>query len=97
MRSKTIINMSVALVMALILATPLLADTARGKIGSDTIKNAGSFVLTTNEWNWVALAIKVRKMVPNEDYYVGWSQYKNGEWDRDIYETARSDSRGNIN
>ena len=97
MRAKTIISMTVVLVMALILATPVLADKARGKIGSDTIKNAGSFMLTTNEWNWITLSIKVRKMVPYQNYYVGWVQYKDGTWDKLVYELASADSKGNIN
>jgi hypothetical protein len=97
MKSKTFMGVSVALVMVLILATPILADTARGKIASDTVKSGGSFVLSNDEYNWVSLAIKARKLAPNTDYYVGWVQYKDGEFHKTVYQTATSDLRGNIN
>jgi hypothetical protein len=96
MKSK-IMGVSVALIMVLILATTVSADTARGKIGSDTIRSVGSFVFASDEFNWVTLSIKVRKLVPYEYYQVGWVQYKNGAYDTLIYDTVQVDSRGNIN
>jgi len=98
MRLKTIIGVSVALSMALILATPVLADTARGKLISNTLtRSAGSYVFKTNEYKQLAVTIKARKLVPNEYYRVGWAQYYDGELDNYIYHTIPANSRGSIN
>lgn len=98
MRSKTFISMFVALFMALVLTTPAVADTARGKLVSDTIaQSAGSYVFKTDEYKNLTVTIKARKMVPNGSYRVGWVQYYNGGLDSYIYITTQANSRGSIN
>ena len=98
MRFKSLIAVSLALVMALTLATPVLADTARGKLVPDAsiTDGAGSYVLKTNDYNNVMITVSARKLTPNAYYRVGWAQYEDGVLDSYIYQTVQANSRGSL-